>query len=523
MNIFTAAFLAFENRRKRLACRQVRSCIRGKCAGNSKEIDMAISSIGIGSGLQAEDIVTKLVALERAPLTGLKFKAASIDAKLSTFSQIKSLVSTLADATSKLTRDSAWNGMSVGSTNSAAITATVSGIAAATSFSMEVQQLARAQSTSSTAVAKDSVIGSGTLTLQLGNWSTTGSGASEQTDFVPGSAAAVNITILPGEESLTAIAAKINDAGAGVVATILRDASGERLMLRSKETGETSDFKLTATEDGGGTGPGLSSLAFDLTRGAGDPPVTAGMAANAFQLGQNTKATINGVSVSSTNTTFADTIPGLSIVASQVTTAPVEISVKSDKDGMKKSIQTFVDAYNAVNELLSSSVAYNADTKTAGILQGDATTISLQTQLRNLVTSTGAFGRLSDLGLDMQTGGKLTVNSSKLDAALQDPDRVKNIFANATGGASDQGVAVKFKSFTDSLLAFDGTMNNKSDALTGQSKRNLGEQDKVNARAAVIEKRLRAQYSALDAQMGSLNALSAYVSQQVTMWNRNTS
>ncbi len=483
---------------------------------------MPISSIGIGSGLQAEDIITKLVALEKNPIRALQLKSGTIDAKLSTFAQIKSLTSTLADAASKLTRDSAWNGMTVKSTNAGAVSATVTGIAAASSFSMEVQQVARAQSTSSTAVARDSVIGSGTLTLQLGNWSTTGTGPTEQTDFVAGPGDAVNITIDPGENTLSGIAAKINDSGAGVVATILRDASGERLMLRSKETGETSAFKMSATESPGGTGPGLASLGFDLTRAAGAPPANAGMAANAFQLGQNTKATINGVAVTSTSTTFADTIPGLSIVASQVTTAPVDIAVQTDKDSVKKNIQAFVDAYNAVNELLSTSVAYSSDTKTAGVLQGDATTVSLQNQLRNLVSSSGAFGRLSDLGLDMKRGGALVVNDAKLDQALTNPDNVKKIFANATGAAADSGVAVKFKSFTSSLLSFDGTMNNKSDALAGESKRNLGEQDRVNARAAVIEKRLRAQYSALDVQMGNLTALSAYVSQQVTAWNRNT-
>lgn len=483
---------------------------------------MAISSIGIGSGLQAEDIITKLVALEKTPLRGLQLKSGTIDAKLSTFSQIKSLTSTLADAASKLTRDSAWNGMTVKSTNASAVSASVTGIAAANSFSMEVQQVARAQSTASSAVPRDSGIGTGTLTLQLGNWNTTGASPNQQTDFVAGAGAAVDITIGPGDNTLTGIAAKINDSGAGVVATLLRDASGERLMLRSKDTGETSAFKLSSTDDPGGTGPGLSSLGFDLTRAAGAPPANTGMAANAYQLGQNTKATINGVAVTSTSTTFADTIPGLSIVASQVTTGPVDIAVQSDKDGIKKNIQAFVEAYNAVNDLLSSSVGYNANTKTAGLLQGDATTVSLQNQLRNLVTATGAFGRLSDLGLDMKRGGALTVNDAKLDQALMNPDNVKKIFANATGTAADSGVAVKFKSFTSLLLSFDGTMNNKNDALTGESKRNLSEQDKVNARAAVVEKRLRAQYSALDAQMGSLTALSAYVSQQVTMWNRNS-
>lgn len=482
---------------------------------------MGISSIGIGSGLPVEDTIKQLVALEKRPLAALQLKSGTIDSKLSTFSQIKSLTSTLADAASKLTRDGAWNGMTVNSTNASAVSASVTGIASASSFSMEVQQVARAQSTSSAAVPKGSGIGTGTLTLQLGNWSTTGSGATQQTDFAPGSIAALTVTIGPADNTLAGIAAKINDAGAGVVATILRDASGERLMLRSKDTGETSGFKLSATEDAGGTGPGLASLGFDLTRAAGAPAPTTGMAANAFQLGQNTKATINGVPVTSTTTTFADTIPGLSIVASQVTTGAVDISVQPDKEGIKKNIQAFVDAYNAVNDLLSSSVAYNADTKSAGVLQGDATTLSLQNQLRNLVTSTGAFGRLSDLGLDMKRGGKLELNSAKLDQALVNPDNVKKIFANATGPAADSGVAVKFKTFTSSLLSFDGTMNSKSDALTGESKRNLTEQDKVNARAAVVEKRLRAQYSALDVQMGSLTALSNYVSQQVTSWNRS--
>ena len=43
---------------------------------------------------------------------------------------------------------------------------------------------------------------------------------------------------------------------------------------------------------------------------------------------------------------------------------------------------------------------------------------------------------------------------------------------------------------------------------------------KVNERAAVVEKRLRAQYTALDAKMGSLSALNSYISAQVSQWNK---
>ena len=114
---------------------------------------MAISSAGIGSGLDVDSIVTKLVALEKRPIAKLQTAATSIQTKISTYSQLKSLMSTLSDAASKLTRDSGWNGMSVTSSNGSAVSASISGIATATSFGISVQQLARAQSVASTAIA----------------------------------------------------------------------------------------------------------------------------------------------------------------------------------------------------------------------------------------------------------------------------------------------------------------------------------------------------------------------------------
>jgi flagellar hook-associated protein 2 len=53
-------------------------------------------------------------------------------------------------------------------------------------------------------------------------------------------------------------------------------------------------------------------------------------------------------------------------------------------------------------------------------------------------------------------------------------------------------------------------------------KRNTSDQERVNDRAAVVEKRLRAQYTALDAKMGSLTALNSYIAQQVTQWNKTS-
>ena len=474
---------------------------------------MSLSSTGIGSQLPVEEIVSKLVALEKKPLASLTQAASSMQTQLSTFSQVKSLMSTLSDTAAKLAKNSAWDGMLATSSNSAAVTVNVSGTTSATSFGINVEQLARGQSVASSVMGglPGAPVGAGSMSIQQGTWSANG------TAFAPGAEAAKNVAI-EATDSLSDIASKINGANAGVTATVLRDASGERLLMRSSTTGEESGFRINVTVDAGA--PGLSRLAFD--------PATApavGMAANTAQYGQNAKATINGIEVQSKTNTFTDTIPGLSFTASQVTTAPVEVSVAADTEGMKKNIQDFVNAYNALNDLLSKSTAYDAESKTAGALQGDSTSVGLQNAMRSLIASTaegaGAFTRLADIGIDIKKGGKLEVSATKLDEALKDPAALKAMFATSTGGAGSaaDGLAVKVKNLTAKMLGFEGLISNKSDAINASLKRNSSDQDKVNARAAMFETRLRAQYMALDVKMGSLNGLSAYIGQQVSQWN----
>ena len=66
---------------------------------------MSLSSTGIGSQLPVEEIVSKLVALEKKPLASLTQAASSMQTQLSTFSQVKSLMSTLSDTAAKLAKN----------------------------------------------------------------------------------------------------------------------------------------------------------------------------------------------------------------------------------------------------------------------------------------------------------------------------------------------------------------------------------------------------------------------------------
>ena len=131
---------------------------------------MAISSPGVGSGLDIKSIVSQLVALEQRPLAQLQTAASTTKAKLSAFGQLKSQFANLQDQAAKLGGSSLWGGLSLSSSNNAAISGTLGTGAAATRFNMEVSQLAQAQGTASTVVPEGSNM-AGRLTIALGTWS----------------------------------------------------------------------------------------------------------------------------------------------------------------------------------------------------------------------------------------------------------------------------------------------------------------------------------------------------------------
>lgn len=480
-----------------------------------------ISSPGVGTnGLDVKNIITQLVALEKKPLDTLKLQAATVNTKISAFGQIKSLVSDFADAASKLASLTGWNAVATSSSDTKFVTATAVGGTLPTSFSVEVQGLAKAQATASAALLPvGGALGAGTLRLELGQWSVS------PASFTPASGQPVDI-VITATDKLSDVASKINGANAGVVATILTDASGERLLLSGKGTGAAAGYRVSVNEGGGwdtesvsvpenSDGSGLSRLA------------TAQMDPAATTLAADAKAKVNGIAVTSATNTFASTISGVTFRAEQVTAtnSPVSITVSKDTSAIQANIDAFVKSYNAINQLLQEATKYDAKTGTAGLFQGDSTTVALQNTLRNALQSVtksgGPFQRLADVGITQQLGGDLTLDSTKLNRALTDnPEDVKNLFRSTGGGAAD-GIAVQIKAVTTSLLASNGFFKSKDDSLQLSLKRNSDDQARVNQKADAFEKRITQRYNALDTQLSSLNGLNAYISQQVTAWNKS--
>jgi flagellar hook-associated protein 2 len=483
---------------------------------------MGISSPGIGSGLDVQSIVSQLVALDKQPLQQLQVKASGLNSQISAYGQLQSQIANLQTQAANLASAASWETMAVSSSNSSAIVGTATSAAAPTSFSMEVSQLARAQSAGSVVFATGSSVGTGVLKIQLGTWDKGEfTSASDGTAvFSPGASSEVSINITAADDTLAKVAAKINATNAGVNATVLHDASGDRLLMRSSTTGAASGFRIQAVDDDGNNidGAGLSRLAFDPEN------ATAGLALT--QTAQDTLATINGVSVASANTTFSNAIDGLTLTATQVTTAPVNVTVSRDTTSARANITAFISSYNALNNALSTMTGYNASTKTAGTLQGDSTAVGLQTALRQLVGSLGpgggAFSRLSDIGVQFQTDGTLKADDTKLNAAMTNPDALKTFFAADNTGTASDGLATRINDFASGLLDPSGIFTTKTKSLQDAVKRNSDEQTTVNTRADQHQTQLLAQYSRLDSNLSQLTALNTYITQQVAMWNKQS-
>ena len=477
---------------------------------------MTISSPGIGSGLDVNSIITQLMAIERKPLDALQTKSAAIQTQISEYGKIKSAMSTLRDAALKLTDSTTW-GMTLGaSSDAASVGVGISGSASVGNYSVQVLALARAQSLASQPFAASTAApGAGSLHIETGTW---GPG---QTTFTPGAAPGVDISV-EATDTLAQVRDKINAAGAGVTATILTDTSGSRLLLRSSATGVANAFRTSVTDADGNNADalGLSALAYD--------PSAAAAVMTQAEAASDASAIFNGLAISSASNTLANIVDGVTLTLSRVTTAPIEIAVTQDTEGMKKSVQGFVDAYNALSKLIAGQLKYDATNKTSGPLQGDSAAVGIQRQMRALVGASSAassvFARLSDVGLELQKDGSLAVDAGKLDAALAKLPEMRKFFANSDLLVPENnGIARQFRAMGDEMLSVDGVITTRSDGLSKRIEMNRDQQASLETRLAQTEQRLRAQYTALDTKLGQLSAISAYVTQQMAMFTNNSS
>ena len=477
-----------------------------------------ISSTGIGSNLDVKSIVSQLMATEQGPTTALNNQEASYNAKLSAIGSLKNALSTLQEASQTLNLSSTFSTVTASVADTSALNASVNGATTAGSYNIEVQTLAQSQKLISGGIASTStVIGSGTLTIDMGTYSDAGS--PPVTFTANSNIAQKTITIDSSNNTLSGIRDAINDANTGVTATIINDGTNYRLAFSSKDSGTANSIRIGVTESGGA---GLAQLAYDGSTG-GVSNLTQNVAA------KNAVIKVDGVTITKPSNTITDAIQGVTLNLTQemATNTTTKLTLTQDTTVANKAIHSFVDAYNAVNKQITDSTAYNAATGSASVLTGDATMRTIQNQLRSALSGSilgapSGLAVLSDAGVSFQTDGSLAVNEDKLSTALADPQRdLSRLFVTSADGTIGFGSRVNTL-VSSMIFGPTATLNGRVDGINASIKEINNQLANEKVRLASVELRYNTEFSALDAVIASMNTTSTFLTQQLASLNAST-
>lgn len=382
------------------------------------------------SVIDVNSIVTQLMTVERQPLQKFDVKNVAIQAKISAYGGIKSALATFQTAAQAFSSAESFNVVTGSSSAADFVGISVTKAAAASNFSVEVSQLAKNQKLASGSyVATTTPVGTGTLTIDFGKYTTSGSTTTFTSNPDKTSA---TITIDSSNNTLAGVRDAINNAKAGVSASIVNDGSGYKLTIVSSDTGESNALRISANDTGDGNNTdaaGLSSLAYNAATGG----VTN---LSELQVAQNSKLKIDGIDISKSTNTISDAIEGVTLNLKQITTTPASMTVSSNTGSIKTSVQAFVKAYNALTKSLNDATSYNAETKQAALLNGDSTIRTIQYSLRNVLIDNvegtgGDIKSLSQVGISVDKSGVMSLNSTKFDSAIaQDPQAVISLFSS---------------------------------------------------------------------------------------------
>jgi flagellar hook-associated protein 2 len=408
-----------------------------------------VSSTG-ASGLPIDSLVTAQMQAEQQPLTDIKTKISSYNTKLSAYSTLKSGLSTFQTAVTKLATAAQFNAQSVTASDATSISATANGTAVIGNYSVSVSQLASAQKLATSAFnSATDIVGTGKLTISFGTY-TAAAGGNPASFTANSDKSDITIDITSSNNTLAGIRDAINAKNASVSASIVNDGSGNRLVITSKDTGEVNSLKISVADDDGNntdTG-GLSALAYD--------PLASSNSMTQMVAAKNALLNVDGMSISKSSNTVSDVIQGVTLTLKAVTSTSNTLSVGTDNDTIQSSVQSFVDAYNALNTSVRSLTKFvSAGSSSNGVLLGDSTARNIMVKLKSMLSASSptatTYKTLSDIGVSMGSDGSLSLDSTKLQKAIT--NNVSDVAKLFSPSATSTDPQVTFVSSKDDTVS----------------------------------------------------------------------
>jgi flagellar hook-associated protein 2 len=433
---------------------------------------MPVQLTGLG-GFDSAGVIDQLVNLANQPLRDIDSKKSLVDSASLTLNSFSSKLTTLKTAATALSTTTGFSSMAATSSD-AGIVASVSGAAVASSYTLNVTQLARAQKSRSDAQASaTAALGqTGSLKLQIGS-------------------NAVTVNVL-ATDSLSDIASKIGQSGARVSAAVINTGGSYRLSVQGLDTGAANAFTISET----GVSLGLSNPS------------------NVFETAQDAVLTVDGLTITRDTNQVTGAVPGVTLALTKTTTSPATVRIAGDSTALKSKISAFVSAYNDIVSSGHSATGYGTAKASNSVLAGDSSIRRSLDRLSSLVTgpvsgATGNYKSLSSVGVSLSRDGAMSFDGAKLDAALEkDPDAVRRLFiTDSSIGAT--GLMKTLSDTVTSLISGDGApVKTRIDALAAQSKRLIDSRAAKEKRVADYQNQLRRQFSDLDIAMSRYQTMS---------------
>lgn len=456
---------------------------------------MAISSIGVGSGLPLDKLLEDMRKVENQPLVLIKQRQVISEARLSGYGIIKGSLTDLQKAAQALNKAETYGAIK-GTSNNDAITLKSDNTAIAGNYNVKINALATQQSLVALGQeSRDTNFGTGgSLAITLEN------GESHSIE-------------LGDDTSLQGVMKAINaNPDLGVQATMVNDGSDSpyRLMITAKDSGTEAAVSNITITDNQALQDILGFDAADINDGA-----TAKYKVDAAQ---NAQININGIDITSQSNTIENAIEGVTITLNSKPTdeTVIKLNLARDDSVAIKAVNDFVKAYNGLLDTIGNQTKFDVDAETSSALTGDSLIRRVESQMRAALNGTagvGAIHNLSSMGIttDYKTG-KLEVNNEKLAEA------VKNNLSDVTEFLSGKnGLGTIVDKAANEFIKSGGYISNATDSIDESIKQLKKQYQATSDRIDTKMENYRKQFTQLDVLVNQMNGISSYLTQQLSM------
>jgi flagellar hook-associated protein 2 len=317
-----------------------------------------------------------------------------------------------------------------------------------------------------------------------------------------------DIVLADGDDTPQKMVDAINNANAGVTASLVANAAGSEFPYKIFVTGPdgaASDFSLKVNK-----GQGDVVLAQPVLGFAANNPVN--------QTATDAKVKVDGITFTRSTNTLTDVVPGLTFNLKDTTSTPATLGLSRDTSAIKDKLNAMVLAYNDAITIMGEVSNPKSEFEVYGAtLVGDSTVRSIKQQLRQMImgpssTPGTGVGAMWQMGISVNESGVMSLDETKLDTALTNnySDVVKTftgnqngltIYSPAAGGIAGDAVRKLTK-----MLGADGILVSQSQSAEKQNSKYQLDLEKLGIRMDSLLQRYQKQFASMDSLVGNVNS-----------------